>query len=365
MPSLLDRIRNLRNRLVSDPSFQGWTARFPLTRPVARAKAAALFDLSAGFIYAQTALAFVQLDLPRRLVAGPLSSEDVARLGDMPAESADKLLKAATALGLSEPRSGGRWGLGEQGAALLGAPGVEAMIRHHPLLYADLQDPLALLRRGGGGGVLSGYWPYAEGQQARAAAVAAYSELMAASQAMVAEQVLNAWPVRRHRRLLDVGGGHGAFLRAVHARAPQLKLSLFDLPAVVEQARAAFTADGLDVEMTGGSFFDDPLPTGADLITLIRILHDHDDGPVMRLLRRVRKALPTGGTLLIGEPMSGPGGSAKVGDAYFGFYLLAMGSGRARTFAELRGMLIEAGFQTVRRRSTNLPLVAGVLTAQA
>jgi len=365
MPSLLDQIRDLRNRMVSDPGFQGWAARFPLTRPVARAKAAALFDLSAGFIYAQTALAFVQLDLPRRLLAGPLSAEEVSRLGDMPVDSAERLLKASAALSLSERRSGGRWGLGEQGAALLGAPGVEAMIRHHPLLYVDLQDPLALLRRGGGGGALSGYWPYAEGQETQAAAVLAYSELMAASQAMVAEQVLNAWPITGRRRLLDVGGGHGAFVRAVHARAPQVRLGLFDLPAVAEQARARLVADGLDVEVVAGSFFDDPLPVGADVISLIRILHDHDDGPVMTLLRRVRNALPPGGTLLIGEPMAGPGGAPKVGDAYFGFYLLAMGSGRARTVAELRGMLIESGFRNVRRRPTDLPLVAGVLTAQA
>lgn len=365
MPSLLDRIRDLRNRLVSDPGFQGWAARFPLTRPVARAKAAALFDLSAGFIYAQTALAFVQLDLPRRLSAGPLSAEEVSRLGDMPIDSAERLLKAAATLGLSERRSGGRWGLGEQGAALLGAPGVEAMIRHHPLLYADLQDPLALLRRGGGGGALSGYWPYAEGQESQAKAVAAYSELMAASQAMVAEQVLNAWPIGRRRRLLDVGGGHGAFVRAVHARAPHVRLGLFDLPPVAEQARAGLAADGIDVEVVGGSFFDDPLPFGADVISLIRILHDHNDAPVMTLLRRVREALPPGGILLIGEPMAGPHGAPKVGDAYFGFYLLAMGSGRARTVAELREMLVESGFKAVRRRPTDLPLVTSVLTAQA
>jgi demethylspheroidene O-methyltransferase len=188
---------------------------------------------------------------------------------------------------------------------------------------------------------------------------------MAASQAMVAEQVLNAWPVGRHRRLLDVGGGHGAFVRAVHARAPHVRLGLFDLPSVAEQARAGLVADGLDVEVTGGSFFDDPLPAGADLITLIRILHDHDDAPVTTLLRRVREALPAGGTLLIGEPMAGPGGAPKVGDAYFGFYLLAMGSGRARTVAELREMLGESGFKAVRRRPTDLPLVASVLTAQA
>ena len=39
-------------------------------------------------------------------------------------------------------------------------------------------------------------------------------------------------------------------------------------------------------------------------------------------------ALPPGGTLLLAEPMAGTPGAEPVGDAYFGFYLLAMGSGR-------------------------------------
>ena len=54
--------------------------------------------------------------------------------------------------------------LGRVGAAIHADPGIVAMIRHHHLLYADLADPLALLRREGGGGALSGFWPYAEGQ---------------------------------------------------------------------------------------------------------------------------------------------------------------------------------------------------------
>ena len=99
------------------------------------------------------------------------------------------------------------------------------MVAHHRLLYADLADPVALLRRGGGGGALSGLWHYAEAAgTGDAAAVAAYSALMAASQPMVAAQAIDAYPFHRHRRLLDVGGGEGAFLAAVGARVPALEL---------------------------------------------------------------------------------------------------------------------------------------------
>jgi len=94
-------------------------------------------------------------------------------------------------------------------------------------------------------------------------------------------------------------------------------------------------------------------------------VHDHDDAVVRALLRSVRGALPPGGILLIAEPMAGAPGAASMGDAYFGFYLLAMGSGRPRTPVELKALVEEAGFVAVRFLKTAIPLQTGVLVAEA
>lgn len=369
---LLERARDLRDRLVADPAFRRWAARFPLTRPVARRRARALFDLCAGFVYSQVLAACVRLrlfDLLRR--EGPLTAAAVAARVDLPPERAARLLGAAASLGLLARRSGGRYGLGPLGAAMVGNDGLAAMVEHHALLYADLRDPVALLRgdgRGGGTG-LAGYWPYAGAGGAAglgAAEVAGYSALMAATQPMVAEEVLGAYDLRRHRRLLDVGGGEGAFLRAAGEAAPDLRLVLFDLPAVADRARERFAAAGLAERATamGGDFAADPLPEGADVVSLVRVLHDHDDGGALAILRAVRRALPPGGTLLLAEPMSGTPGAEPVGEAYFGFYLLAMGRGRPRTPDEIGALLRAAGFAGVRRRPTRTPLLTSVLTAR-
>jgi len=375
-----DRWRALRNRFTGDAGFQRWAAAFPLTRPMARRRAQALFDLSAGFVYSQIAFACVRSGLLELLQPGPRNLADLARALDLGEAGADRLLKAAVALKLAEPCGRNRYGLGSEGAALLGAPGVAAMIEHHAHLYADLADPLALLRReGGGGGMLAGYWPYAASDHAPAGApvaqstastepetaTARYSRLMSLSQDMVAAQVTGAWPLAAHRRLMDVGGGDGAFLRAAARSAPRLELALFDLPGVATIAADRFAAESLPVAVSGGSFLEDDLPTGADLVTLVRILHDHDDEPVRRLLRAVRKAIAPGGTILIAEPMAGPGPAERVGDAYFGMYLLAMGSGRPRTPAEIMVMLQEAGFARPRRVPTAMPMIAQVVIAQA
>lgn len=363
--TLHDRLRDWRNRLIGDPGFQRWASRFPLTRPVARRRAQALFDLSAGFIYSQIAYACVTSGMLERLAAGPCNVGQLSHTVQLEEAGTLRLVRAAVALKLAEACPENRFALGVEGAALLGAPGVTAMIAHHALLYADLADPMALLRRGGGGGALAGYWPYAEGEAPEPEEAAAYSGLMSASQAMVAAQVLDAYPIARHRRLMDVGGGQGTFLRAVIARAPRLELALFDLPAVAARARVAFLAEGIALDAVGGSFFADALPRGADVISLIRILHDHDDGPALRILKGVRAALPVGGTLLIGEPMAGERGAERVGDAYFGLYLLAMGSGRPRTAAEIVALCREAGFARAGRRSTHMPMIASLVVARA
>ncbi len=250
------------------------------------------------------------------------------------------------------------------GAALIDNPGVLAMIAHHRLLYDDLRDPVALLR-GEVETSLGGYWPYATGEVAIEKATP-YSSLMAASQTMIAAEVLGAYRVARHRRLLDVGGGSGGFVIEAARRAPRLRLGLFDLPAVAALARERLAADpaGARTTVFEGDFRRDRLPEGADLITLVRVLHDHDDDAVLSLLQAVRRALPMGGRLLIGEPMAGTGGAEKAGGGYFGFYLLAMGSGRPRTPRELRGLLRLAGFASASLRPTRNPLLARVMIAQ-
>jgi len=361
---LLDRFRDFRNRKVADPAFRRWASRFPLTRPIARREARRLFDLTAGFVYAQTLAACVQLDLFDRLADGPLPAARIAALTGLREDAAIRLLKAAAALDLVEARPHGHYALGSLGAAMVGNEGVSAMVRHHEILYADLANPLALLR-GEASAALQRYWAYAGAGVGTAAAPAArrhrdYTQLMAASQAMIADEVLHAYPVTRHRRLLDVGGGDGSFIIAAAARAPGLELAIFDLPPVASIARERILAAGLSsrARVHSGSFLADPLPAGYDLITLNRVLHDHDDAIALRILESALAALGPGGTVLVTEPMSGTPGARASGDAYFGLYLLAMGQGRPRTAAEIEAIGRQAGFRTVRAIATATPIVA-------
>ena len=360
-----------RDRLIASPRFQRWAASFPLTRPIARRQSRVLFDLVAGFVYAQVLAAAIELDLLNVLAERPRGLGELAARLELGEAGTLTLLRACASLGLVTSRAGGRWGLGLRGAALVGNPAVGAMIAHHAMLYADLADPVALLRGRREQTRLARYWPYAgaaDPTRLGAGQVAGYSGLMAASQAMIAAEVVAAHDFRRHRVLMDVGGGEGGFVCAVAGRAPSVRVRLLDLPAVAERARQRFAAAGLGAraEAIGADFVapDSAWPGGADVITLVRVVHDHDDAVAMRILHRARAALPPGGTLLLAEPMAGTPGAEPAGDAYFGFYLLAMGSGRPRRAEELAAMLRAAGFASVREERVGNRLLVRVLCAR-
>jgi demethylspheroidene O-methyltransferase len=360
-----------RDRLVASHRFQRWAAGFWLTRPLARRRAAQLFDLVAGFVYSQVLAACVRVDLFEHLArSGPQTLEALASRCAMPSRAMLRLLDAAVSVRLLRRRGDGRYALGPLGAPLVGNEPLKAMIAHHAALYADLRDPVALLRDEGAGSAMSTYWPYAAYQSPGALTeqrVAEYSALMTASQPMVIDEVIDAWDFGRHRRMLDVGGGEGRFVAEVAARHPALDVTLFDLPPVAELARRRLQGLGLAdrVRTAGGSFFDDPLPSGVDLVTLVRVLFDHDDEHALAILRAARKALVPGGTVLVAEPMARTPGAHAMGDAYFGFYLLAMGRGQSRSAQDMVRLLAAAGFDGARAVPTRMPLQAGIVVARA
>ena len=125
-------------RLISSRKFQTWAAGFPLTRGIVRREGEALFDLLAGFCHSQVLMALVQFDIPRRLLDQPMTVAQLAHVCRVPDERMVILMRAAVAIQLIKQKRGGRYGLTQRGAALVGVPGLEAMIKHHDILYRDL-----------------------------------------------------------------------------------------------------------------------------------------------------------------------------------------------------------------------------------
>ena len=368
MVGLSDWISDFRNRLVSDPEFRRRAQKIPLFQYFVNRQGEKLFSLINGFIGSQVVLACLEGGLLGLLEPGPQSLEEIADKTGLDPVRAERLLSAASALQLLERRRSGDYALGPQGAALCNNPGLVALIRHHDALYQDLRKPWQLVSTSDAPSRLQAYWSYA-GQQAATDAESArtYSALMSESQGMIAEQVLEAYSFKNCQSLLDIGGGNGTFAIAVAKRWPHLKITLADLPDVVPLAEKHIQQAGLAgrIQTQRLDFKKQTIPASYDAVSLVRVLHDHDDETVHQLLASVRQSLSPGKRIVVAEPLAGSDRSGRLNDTYFSIYLLAMGQGRPRTFATLSSFLSGAGFDHIRRHRTSMPLVTSVIGGQA
>jgi len=358
-------------RIYASDRLYRWSLSNPLTRSVTRRRTRQLFDLMAGFVHSQVLLACVRLGLFKLLDDGPLTIAALAQRTGVPEAELQRLLLSAVSLGLLEHRSHSRIGLGKLGVPLVAHPGIAQMVEHNHLLYQDLLDPLAFLQHGhadrpGRKGAMAEFWPYAHDEAATqpkpsaADQIRRYSDLMAASQVFVVQEILASYYFGDHHCVLDIGAGQGRFVTALARHAPHLELQMFDLPGVLEQARECLAQTDIAhrVQYHPGSFLDDPLPLGADLMTLVRVLHDHPDSVVRQILEKAHHALPLGGVLLVAEPMAqdSEAPASDQAEAYYHFYLLAMGAGRLRTPQEIARLMKEAGFVAVEQVPNAMPI---------
>ena len=353
------------NRLIARPDIQSLAARLPFSRGIARRDGAEIFEIVQGFVRSQVLGALIELRVLPWLMERDAFPADLAQGAGIAPERMEILLQAGAAMGLMKRRGDGRFRLSRKGAALMGVPGLEAMIRHHHVFYQDMADPVALLRGDGDTG-LARFWPYVFGAEGDIPPedAARYSDLMAQSQELVAQDTLRMIPLRGVRRLMDVGGGSGVFVSHVARRYPQMALSVFDLPEVIPDARKRLGSGALDgrVICCAGSFREGPLPMGADAISLIRVLYDHDDDTVTDLLAKAYAALPPGGRLIVSEPMSGGAKPDPICDVYFAFYTMAMGTGRTRSAARIAELCQAAGFHQVRAATSPRSYVTSALS---
>ncbi len=359
---------NLRNRLLSSASFRRKAEKLPFGQWLARRHAGRLFRIAGGFIHTQVLLSCVRLNLFEILRPRPLTTAELAARTQIPEDRLRHLLAAAAALDLLKRRRRDRFGLGPLGAAMNENEAVTAFVLHHDAFYQDLIDPVALFA-GTAETRMSSLWSYATARTTdnlERDDVRAYTKLMSESQSMVAEQVLDAFSFAESKSLIDIGGGSGAFAKAVAARWPELAITVADLPPVADIARQSMLDEGLErrIDVIGIDATSGDIPGTYDVVSLVRIIHDHDDDRALQILRTARAALSEGGRLLLAEPMAARNFAGVLNDAYFQVYLLAMGSGRPRRSGELKRLLKEAGFSSVKRCKTRVPLITSVLVAR-
>ena len=166
-------------------------------------------------------------------------------------------------------------------------------------------------------------------------------------------KVVEAFDLSQFRRMVDLGGATGHLAIAACERNPELRAVVFDLPAVIELARAYARASksAQRIEVEAGDFFSDELPDG-DIFALGRILHDWPEKKIRALLARIYRRLPARGAILIAEKLLYEDKSGPVSAQLQSLNMLMCTEGKERTLSEYRGLLEDAGFRNVQGRAT-------------
>jgi acetylserotonin N-methyltransferase len=180
-------------------------------------------------------------------------------------------------------------------------------------------------------------------------------------------KVVEAFSLSRFRRMVDLGGATGHLAIAACEKYPKLRAVVFDLPEVIEvaraQARRSATAHDR-VKVMAGDFFQDELPEG-DLYAMGRILHDWPEAKITDLLAKIFRRLPPGGAVLIAEKLLKEDKSGPISAQLQSLNMLVCTEGRERTLSEYRKLLEEAGFGDVQGHVTGSPLDAIIAIKRA
>ena len=116
--------------------------------------------------------------------------------------------------------------------------------------------------------------------------------------------ILDAYDFSPCKRIVDVGGGNGAFLSSILARYENVSGVLFEQGPAIEAAKTGAGGPLPRCDFVEGDFFES-IPSGADTYVVKRVFHNWSDEATTQILGNVKAAMDVPGRLLIIEPMIG------------------------------------------------------------
>lgn len=275
------------------------------------------------------------------------SDEIAARLGLHPAKM-PLLLNACAALGLLE-KDGDRYRNAAATEAFLvsGRPGdLSGAIRYNRDMY-PLWIRLPEMLRTGAPVERPETHLGDDPERTRTFVMAMHGRAMGIGRAVIPRLELKG-----NERILDVGGGSGAFSILAAQAHPDVRARLIELPAVRAIAEEQVARAGLQdrIDCLAGDYRRDPLPGGHDVVFLFGMLHQEAPDFIRNLLARAFSALNPGGRLFVLDMMTDASRCRPKFSALFALNM-ALTAEHGWVFSEedLRAWCEEAGFADFRR----------------
>jgi hypothetical protein len=289
-----------------------------------------------------------KLKLADRLTEAPKTAEELALGTSTDARSLYRLLRALASVGVFAEDGEGRFNLTPLAECLRrDVPGSQwamavMMGEEHFRCWGDLYESVRTGRTAFDRLYGKPIFEYLaeHPQQAKV-----FDAAMTSIHGRETQAMLDAYDLTGIGVLADVGGGNGTNLIGVLGRYPDMRGVLFDLPHVVQRARANIEAAGLAsrCDVVAGDFFG-TIEVEADAYFLRHIIHDWDDEKAGLILRNIRQAMPPTAKLLVVEHVLPAGNEPSFGKL-LDLNMLLLPGGVERTAVEFRQLFKGAGFR--------------------
>jgi ubiquinone/menaquinone biosynthesis C-methylase UbiE len=167
-------------------------------------------------------------------------------------------------------------------------------------------------------------------------------------------------------RVLDVGAGAAPWSLAIVQRNPECRVTALDFDAVISTTRRSVAASGCSDRFTylSGDIFEVVLPEKAyDLVVLGNVCHLFDGPTNLRLLRRLRPAIRSGGRIAIVDAMVSKDEDVARSVRLYAVGLLSRTSaGAVHSEDSYRDWLTTAGYESVEVSQVSQTPAVSVLT---
>ena len=320
---------------------------------------AGMIQMIMGFWVSRAIYTVAKLGIADILKGGPKSVEGLAEATGSDARSLYRMLRALSSVGVFTELDGQRFATTPLARTLEDRPGTlryfamaelgqEHFSAWEEFPYSVRTGGLAFTER-----FKQEVWEYYATHHEHAEV---FNRSMSGLTEWVTQAVLAAYDFSPFQRIVDVGGGQGAFLAAVLGKAPAARGVLFDASPVIAEATRLRDAGLADrSEQVAGDFFE-AVPDGGDLYLIKWILHDWHDEQCVTILSHIRSSMAAGGKVLIIEGVLGGAGPDAPFKNFLDLNMMVMTGGCERTEDGYRTLLEKAGFKLSRVVPTASPM---------
>jgi hypothetical protein len=313
-----------------------------------------------GFMGSQAIAVAARLRIADLVAQGPKTLDELALTTQAHTSSLRRMLQLLSSLGIFEEQPDGRYRQTSLSATL--RSDVPQSLRDYAIMLgsefvwkswgdlgATVVTGLPAFERTHG-------LPLFEYLTTHADSAAIFNAAMTSLSSTELRTILDAYDFSSFERIVDVGGGHGAFLYAILLAHPKLSGVLADKPSVVAGAAALRDAAVTQrCEIVGADFFS-AVPEGADGYVAKSVIHDWNDKDALTILRNCRAAIKADGKLLLIERILKPANLPDLARFRDLQMLVFTRGGCERTEAEFRALLGAAHFAVTRVIPTAGPL---------